>query len=265
MIERRFTKSAEVRAKGDDAKPGLEGYAAIFNEEYVLFQGYGMRLVETIKPGAFDRVLRERQDVRCLFNHDPNNVLGRTENRTLKLVQDQKGLTYDAELDARTHIAQDVRCFVQRGDVTGCSFAFNVSKQVTREEEIDNGKMTVYTREIEEFSDLYDVGPVTYPAYEGTSVGARTAVAFARELRSADWFEGLPAGIRARLEKKIEARADVVTGGDTPDGSGEDDQLEQKCNCRCDACADCSNKRSKPIPIDLARARMVTAQLDLEQ
>jgi HK97 family phage prohead protease len=258
MIERRFTKGAKVRAKGDDAKPGLTGYAAVFGQDYVIYDSKSFRMVERIKSGAFTRAIDEEQDVRGLFNHNPDNLLARTTNSTLMLNQDQKGLSFDLDLDARTHIAQDVRCFVDRGDVTGCSFAFSVRKQTWTETEEDG--LTTYQREIEDV-DLYDVGPVTYPAYEATSVGARGAAALVRELRSAAWAEGLPAEIRA----KILAREDVVTGGDIPDGTCEDDQLEQECNCRCDACADCEHKRSKPIPIDLARARTRAAELDLEQ
>jgi HK97 family phage prohead protease len=260
MIERRFTKGAKVRAKGDDAKPGLAGYAAVFGQDYVIYDSKSFRMVERIKPGAFTRAIDEEQDVRGLFNHNPDNLLARTTNSTLTLNQDQKGLSFDLDLDARTHIAQDVRCFVDRGDVTGCSFAFAVRKQTWTETEEDG--FTTYQREIEDV-DLFDVGPVTYPAYEATSVGTRTVAAFARELRSAPWAEGMPAEIRA----KILAREDVVTGGDIPDGTEEDDNQagDGECNCRCERCVDCVNKRSKPIPIDLARARILTAQLDLEQ
>jgi HK97 family phage prohead protease len=255
MIERRFTKGAKVRAKGDEAKPGLTGYAAVFGQDYVIYESKSFRMVERVKAGAFTRALEEEQDVRCCFNHNADNVLARTTNGTLQLNQDNKGLSYDADLDARTHIAQDVRCFVDRGDVTGCSFAFTVRKQTWTEVEEDG--FTTYQREIEDV-DLYELGPVLFPAYEGTSVGARNVAAFTRELRSAAWAEGIPAELRA----KIQARAGAV-----PDGSEGDDQLEQEeeCNCRCEACADCEHKRSKIISIDLARARTQSAELDLEQ
>jgi HK97 family phage prohead protease len=281
MIERRFTKGAKVRAKGDDAKPGLTGYAAVFGQDYVIYDSKSFRMVERIKPGTFTRAIDEEQDVRGLFNHSADNVLARTTNSTLQLVQDTKGLAFDLDLDTRTHIAQDVRCFVDRGDVTGCSFAFSVRKQTWTETEEDG--FTTYQREIEDV-DLFDVGPVTYPAYDATSVSARTAAAFARELRSAPWAEGMPAEIRA----KIAARADVVTGGDVPDGSGDDDQLDQECDCRCVACkrdkdcskcsdhmvdcgdqSNCDHSRSgagagEVVSIDLARARTRAAELDLE-
>jgi HK97 family phage prohead protease len=244
MIERRFVKGAEVRAtkrgEGDKATPALEGYAAVFGQDYVLYESKYLRVIERVKQGAFSRALEEKQDVRCCFNHNPDNVLARTTNGTLSLAQDKKGLSYDADLDARTHIAQDVSCFVDRGDVTGCSFAFSVRKQNFTETEEDD--LTTCVREIEDV-DLYELGPVLFPAYEGTTVGARTApVSLARELRSAPWAEGLPAEIRSKLTARAQ---------DDGDENGV-------CNCDCAACADCEYKRSatpgsKVIDFDRAR------------
>lgn len=220
MIERRFIRGAECRATGDESKPGLEGYAAVFNQEYVLFDSGSSRWIETIKPGSFSKVLRSTPDVRCLFNHEPDHVLARTTNSTLQLAQDSKGLSYTADLDSRTQIGKDVRCFVDRKDVTGCSFSFQVSKQTWREEQQDDGKMTIYTREIEEFGELFDVGPVTFPAYDGTSVAAR-----GRELNQLQ----MPVEMRSRLMRELR---------DAQDGDPDPDEA---CRCRCRACysADC--------------------------
>jgi|HubBroStandDraft_6_1064221.scaffolds.fasta_scaffold00550_5 HK97 family phage prohead protease len=222
MIERRFVKGAEVRAKkkgeGDKATPALEGYAAVFGEDYVLYESKSFRAIERVKPGAFSRAIEEKQDVRCCFNHNPDNVLARTTNKTLTLEQDKKGLRFEADLDSRTHIAQDVLCFVERGDVTGCSFAFSVRKQNWTETEEDG--FTTYTREIEDL-DLFEQGPVLFPAYIGTSVGARSTPALlSAELRSAAWAEGLPAEIRSKLVARAKKKEDAP-----------------ECNCRCVACA----------------------------
>jgi HK97 family phage prohead protease len=253
-IERRFTKGAEVRAK-DGEKPGLKGYAAVFGEDYVLYESKSFRMTERVKQGAFSRALKEKQDVRCCFNHNPDNVLARTTNGTLTLVQDKKGLSYEADLDERTHIAQDVRCFVDRGDVDGCSFAFSVRKQTWTEVE-DNG-FTTYQREIEDV-DLYELGPVLFPAYSSTSVGAR-AGHLAAELRSASWAESIPADIR----KKIDARAK---------DEGDDEDMGS-CDCQCEKCAGCTQRSAVPagevaagvISLDRARAATMSAQLELER
>lgn len=196
MIERRFVKGAQVRAKQGD-KPGIEGYGAVFGEEYVLYDSPTLRFVETVKSGTFTRALQEKQDVRCLFNHEPDNILGRTANNTMQMVQDSKGLHFDTDIDVRTRIGADVRCFIERGDVTGCSFSFSVQKQ-TRTEVEEGDKLTIH-RDIEDV-DLYDVGPVTYPAYEGTSVGTR-----AIELRSL-FPGGIPESVLAHAPELRELR-----------------------------------------------------------
>lgn len=213
MIERRFVKGAEVRATKEGDKPQIGGYASVFGEEYVLYDGASYRVVEKIKEGAFARALKEKQDVRCLFNHNPDNVLGRSTSGTLRMSQDSKGLKFDNDLDTRTTIAQNVQAYIERGDVTGCSFAFDVSKQSWSEETRD-GK-TISTRVIEEIGNLYDVGPVTYPAYEGTSVAARS------------WLAGAPAEIRSAVTKR-----------DGPVGTPSN-----TCQCTCAECqaGDCDN------------------------
>ena len=89
QIERRFT-AADFEVRAEDGKPTrLEGYAAVFNDETQLADGY----FESIAPGAFSRALSEKQDVRALFNHDPNQVLGRStaDPPTLTLREDKKG------------------------------------------------------------------------------------------------------------------------------------------------------------------------------
>jgi HK97 family phage prohead protease len=214
--ERRFMKGAQVRSKTGD-KPGIEGYAAVFNEEYLLYEDANVRLVETIAPGAFARALKEKQDVRGLFNHDAGQVLGRTTNDTLRLSQDKTGLHYELDLDTRTTCGQNVQAFVDRSDVTGCSFAFTVRNDNV--ETTTEGKMKVYTRTIKEIDMLYDVGPVTYPAYEATSVAPRCGRISAEMRNQLLRIEGLPAELRSAI---VQARAKSKA---------------DECSCRCVACA----------------------------
>ena len=172
-MERRFNASAQVRAvRTDGANNGegkIAGYAAVFNEEYVLFEDEAYRVVETIAPGAFSDVLDD--DVRCLFNHDADNILGRSTNGTLTMRQDAVGLRFQNTLDRKTTTGNNVFQFVKRGDVTGCSFAFVVSDSDWSEATQADGR-TVVKRVIKKLSKLFDVGPVTYPAYPQTSVSA---------------------------------------------------------------------------------------------
>jgi hypothetical protein len=208
MIERRFAKGALVRAKNDGH---IEGHAAVFDEEYVLWDSGNYRVVESIKPGTFKRALKEKQDVRGLVNHDSNQVIGRTAAGTLSLKEDQQGLYFDCE-PPDTQTGRDVRTLIQRGDISGCSFAFSVTKEVVTEEK--KGTQTIRRREIQDV-DLYDVGPVTYPAYSGTDVSARSL-----EMRSLLFPGGVPASV---LELVPELRA-------------KDDNEEEDCRCGCRAC-----------------------------
>ena len=216
MRERRIVKDTQVRfrAKGaGDKGSHIEGHAAVFYQQYVLWDGGNYRVVEIVKPGTFTRALKEKQDVRCLFNHEPDNLLGRTSAGTLALDQDTVGLSYDCELPD-TQMGRDVGTLVERKDITGCSFGFTVTKQTTREKKKDG--ITIYTREIEDV-DLFDASPVTFPAYDGTDVKARSRES-QHELRSAALsLAGLPAEVRARIER-------------------EDGAEEQECRCACRAC-----------------------------
>lgn len=151
----------------EDGTKRIVGYAAVFHRsgdqgtEYQLWRD----AVERIAPGAFRSALQRRDDVRALFNHDPNQVLGRAQAGTLSLSEDGTGLKYEIT-PPDTQQARDVMELIRRGDVSGSSFSFRIIK----EQWTDEG-----TREIRTIQDveLFDVGPVTFPAYEGTTAGAR--------------------------------------------------------------------------------------------
>lgn len=170
-LERRSMKVRELRIKdeGDDGNC-IEGYAAVFNEETVIGEWFR----EIIRPGAFSRAIKEKQDVRALFNHNADHVLGRTRSGTLDLEENKKGLWIEVD-PPDTQAARDVITLIKRGDVSEMSFAFTVhgpDGDKWDETEIKDGKLPL--REIRDV-DLYDVSPVTYPAYEGTEVGLRSA------------------------------------------------------------------------------------------
>ena len=146
----------EVRdADSDDMV--LEGYAAVFNSETDL--GH---FREVIKPGAFDDVMTN--DVRALINHDPNLILGRTENGTLELSTDERGLKYRVKLGNQQY-AKDFYESVKRGDISQSSFSFTIKDQSWNEERT--------VRSVDKVRQLLDVSPVTYPAYAAATVQAR--------------------------------------------------------------------------------------------
>lgn len=149
----------------------IEGVAAVVGKETVIGSGfYAFR--EVIMPGAFKDAVKS-DDVRALFNHDPNLLLGRTASQTLRVREDKSGLRYDVDLPD-TVTGRDVQTLIRRGDVSGSSFAFTVDEadEEWDDTEIKNGKLPL--RKVNRISTLYDVSPVTYPAYPTTSVSARS-------------------------------------------------------------------------------------------
>lgn len=165
MLERRYLpiEQVEMRAAEDDLE--LEGYGAVFGVEAVIWNAWR----EELAPGAYAKTIREN-DIRSLFNHDPNVVLGRNRAGTLKLAEDQHGLkTIIRPPD--NEWGRPVVEAVRRGDVTGMSVMFEVIKhEWTRPPE---GSKELPKRTIKE-AKLYDVGPVTFPAFEETSIAARS-------------------------------------------------------------------------------------------
>jgi len=155
----------ELRIEGDKDKKRLVGYAARFNkwsEDLGFFR-------ERIAPGAFTEAL-QTSDVRALKNHDQNLLLGRTEAGTLRLEENARGLRFDLDVP-KTTTGQDVLEEVRRGDITGCSFAFTVASDQWFYPDEDSNEPV--QRTILKVDRLFDVGPVTYPAYPDTTVAAR--------------------------------------------------------------------------------------------
>lgn len=160
-FEKRSIKNTELRAEGD-SKPVIKGYAARFNS---LSEDLGY-FKEIIMPGAFRKTINDGADVRALFNHDPNFVIGRVKSGTLRISEDDKGLFIEAT-PPETTWAKDLVTSIKRGDVDQMSFGFKTVKDNKR---VDNGQNI---RELLEVK-LFDVSPVTYPAYTQTSVVARS-------------------------------------------------------------------------------------------
>jgi HK97 family phage prohead protease len=167
--EVRFLLLSPLEVRSSDAAPAIRGYAAKFN---VLSENLG-GFREQILPGAFAGVIDS--DVRALINHDANLVLGRTAAKTLALGEDETGLWYEASLP-ETQFARDLLVSIKRGDVTQSSFAFTISPDGEDDwSEDDEGRVL---RTIKKIGRLFDVSPVTYPAYPDATVGARSFEAY---------------------------------------------------------------------------------------
>jgi len=211
-MERRFHNQPVTLENRADNKPAIRGYCAVFyregdpKTEYCLWDDSYGRAVERIMPGAFDRALRQSQDVAGLFNHDPNMVLGRTSSGTMVLTKDEIGLRYEIE-PGNTSVSRDVQEHLRRGDVTGSSFSFTVpdgGERWTRTTDAEGRVQEI--REVLDV-DLYDCGPVCFPAYSGTTANVRSAgdVQEAKASR-----EAARAADRRREAKWIEAQAEIA-------------------------------------------------------
>lgn len=192
MIQKevRTFKATEIRVhrkKGEKDK--IIGHAAVFNSPTVI-KGWFRDFVEEIAPGAFEESIKE-DDIRGLFNHDPNLVLGRQRPNkpgTMEVKEDDTGLHYEID-PPDTSAGRDTVISIDRGDITGSSFGFNVLEQkweLSEDDDVLDKRTLIKVK-------LWDVSPVTFPAFDDTDVAvrehkeARTAYeARQKEMRSAD-------------------------------------------------------------------------------
>ena len=195
-MEQRILNMKDVKTREEGGKRYLEGYFAVFGETYQVFDGW----IETIERGAFARYLASREDVKVLWNHDTNIVLGSTGNGTASLREDEKGLYGSVEINENDQDAVNAYARIARGDVNGCSFGFDVARQ--EEWWDDDG---VYHTKLTEIDPLYEVSACTFPAYKATSISARNKnsldeakrrYAEAQEQKREEWR----ANMKARLK-----------------------------------------------------------------
>ena len=163
--------SVELRMDGEDEegkKPTMRGHAAVFDSPSELMAGC---FREIIRPGAFSGAF-SNYDTRALFNHNPDNILGRSSSGTLRMKEDEAGLAIEID-PPETRCGQDLKISMSRGDIREMSFGFTVAEdgdEWTRDPD-DSGN---WTRTISKFERIYDVSPVTYPAYPQTDLALRS-------------------------------------------------------------------------------------------
>lgn len=148
----------ETRAAGE--KRTLVGYAATFNSSADI----GGWWTETIAPGAFTDQLTA--DVRALVDHDTGKVIGRTKSGTLRLTEDTKGLRVEIDVPD-TSVGNDLWVLVERGDISGMSFGFSVTRQAW-DETVEPPRRTIQA------VSLVEVSAVAFPAYDDTTIGKRS-------------------------------------------------------------------------------------------
>ena len=162
METREIYLKTDFKVREQEKERYIEGYFIRFNEETELWPG----VYEEVAPEAVANSLKNN-DIRCLFNHDTNIVLGRTGNGTLELKADEKGVYGRVKINQNDKQAMDILARIERGDINACSFGFNIIKEDIENRE--DGTVKFVLREI----DLKEVSPVTFPAYPTTSISAR--------------------------------------------------------------------------------------------
>lgn len=183
----RMTRAADAgfQTRDENGDLYIDGYFSVFNSKYELWPG----ATESIAPGAFSDTLGE--DIRALADHDTRIVLGRNKAGTLELVEDSHGLRGGIKINRDDTDAMNLYSRVKRGDISQCSFGFDIL-----DEEIDyreDGTVHWTIRKVK----LYEVSVVTFPAYTETSVSARKQDYDAIRKRKMDlWREQ----IRTRLK-----------------------------------------------------------------
>jgi HK97 family phage prohead protease len=169
QVETRRVTFNEFELRADKTGDGMSftGYAAVFNSD-----SEPLPFIERIAPGAFNKSLKSRNNIRMYMNHDSSMLLATTRAKTLRLSEDSKGLLVDATLPD-TSVGRDLSVLMQRKDVDSMSFGFTVPSGGDKWS--DDGQY----RELRQIK-LYEVSVVTgFPAYSATSASVRSFDALA--------------------------------------------------------------------------------------
>ena len=171
LEKRALTAAPEIRVA--DGTKTARGYAALFNSR----MQFGDWFAEEVSPGAFTETLKTA-DVRALVDHNSGRVIGRSTAGTLRLNEDAKGLFVEIDLPDTTD-GRDLATLLERGDISGMSFGF----QVTKETWDETGDMPLRTIQA---VDLFEVSAVAFPAYEDTEIALRSLETVKDEARKAE-------------------------------------------------------------------------------
>lgn len=200
-MEKRYLQMHDMQTRNESDDIYLEGYFAVYGDVYQVWDG----ATESIAPGAFDESIHG--DVRALYNHNDDLILGRTAAGTLELREDNRGLWGRIKLNRNDSDAMNVYERIKRGDITGCSFGFNIAEEET--EYRDDGSIHWTIKKVD---PLYEISPTIFPAYEATSVSARG--------KQLDEMKKRKLEIRKmELRKKLERESD---GTESTDAEKED-------------------------------------------
>lgn len=195
-MEQRYYEIQNLETRNDSDNLTVEGRFVVYNSDYQVWEG----ATESVAPGAFRNSIT--QDVRALYNHNNDIVLGRVSAGTLSLEDREDGLWGRITINPNDSDAMNAYERIKRGDVTGCSFGFNIKSET--EERRNDG--TVHWT-ITEVDPLFEVSPCTFPAYEATHISARKKDLDATEKRMLEVR-------KEELRKKLRGGSDGIKGID---------------------------------------------------
>ena len=201
-----ITSPAGFSVREADGARYIEGYFALFGSPYWLWND----ACEMVDPGAFS--LETDSDVRALINHDTTLVLGRTAAGTLALRVDEKGLYGTVLINEKDQDAVNAYERVNRGDVSQCSFGFDILQESVEYRE--DGVTVWHLQRVK----LFEVSICTFPAYEETGVQARKAeLENVRQRKLEAWRAEALARVRGESPNLPEAAASENKGTEIPE------------------------------------------------
>jgi len=167
-MECRYSISPETRARvTNEESRTIRGYGIVFNKESVDLRAGGRVFREVIRPEAVRGVSLE--NVLSMHNHRSERLLGTTASKTMRVGVDEIGVWYEVDLP-NAPTGHDVLESVRRGDTPGSSFQFDIRSDGDKWSMKDGRAF----REVLQFNGVYEMGPVSEPAYPDTSIAARS-------------------------------------------------------------------------------------------
>lgn len=202
-LELRQIDGLEVRAESEDGGAVIAGRGIPYGEWSEDLGGFRERLL----PNTFRESLAD-DDIRALFNHNADIVLGRKSNGTLRLSEGERGVSYEVDVNRDDADAMSAVARIKRGDITGNSFGFWIESRDDQEWEERDGMMW---RTIKR-ARLRELGPQTFPAYPQSDVGVRSNRAVLKEAE--EWLRahGRPVEVALRRLELDEDDARLIIG-----------------------------------------------------
>jgi HK97 family phage prohead protease len=163
---------------GEQLEPIVDGIGIVYNSMTELFPGF----YESIEPGAFSESLSDYNTVKSFINHNSTKILSTTRSKpSLEIYDGDDFMEFSAPIPPTTY-GEDLIVNLKRGNINGASFSFMIKDNGDRYKTLPDGSI----HRIVKSAEIYEIGPVTNPAYEQTEVGLRNKEFFNQLLSTVD-------------------------------------------------------------------------------